>query len=249
MLQWYSGLSSLLGTGVELVEALTIILAVGVVRGWKGALTGAVTAVGVLGALVVIIGAPLVNIIQIPWVALFVGIIMLLFGIRWLRKSILRYSGLKSLHHEEESYQEEVERQRRILSLPSDRGGRVAFATTFGATFLEGLEAVFIVITIGTSSHTMTDAVAGAVTATIATVVVGFLLRRPLTKVPENTMKFIVGIMLTSFGAYWFGEGLLVPWPQKDLSLVYLVASLLVLSWILVLRARAQLARFHQTIS
>lgn len=240
MFNFYSALSSFLGTGVEFVEALTIVLAVGTVRGWKSALTGAITAIVVLGALVAIVGAPLVRVIQIPWVALLVGLFMLLFGIRWLRKAILRYSGLKALHNEAQSYEEELARQR--------RGGRVrsgvdqlAFATTFSGTFLEGLEAIFIVITIGLSTHNMRFSILGAAIATVVVLVVGIALRSPLTRVPENTMKFVVGVMLTSFGAFWVGEGLGVNWPQKDLSLLYLIASLLLISWILVARSRNKL--------
>ena len=236
----YAALASFLGTGVEFVEALTIILAVGAIRGWKSAVSGAITAIVVLGALVGIIGAPLVRIIQTPWAALIVGLFMLLFGIRWLRKSILRYSGLKSLHNEAESYQEEVERQRQ----EGERSAgidRFAFATTFSGTFLEGLEAIFIVITIGLSTSNMTYSIIGAVVATVVLLIVGMLLRTPLTKVPENTMKFVVGIMLTSFGAFWVGEGLHVHWAQKDVSILYIAVSLLILSWILVTRCRSKL--------
>lgn len=236
----YAALASFLGTGVEFVEALTIILAVGAIRGWKSAVSGAITAIVVLGALVGIIGAPLVRIIQTPWAALIVGLFMLLFGIRWLRKSILRYSGLKSLHNEAESYQEEVERQRQAGERSAGID-RFAFATTFSGTFLEGLEAIFIVITIGLSTSNMTYSIIGAVVSTVVLLIVGMLLRTPLTKVPENTMKFVVGIMLTAFGAFWVGEGLHVHWAQKDVSILYIAVSLLILSWILVTHCRSKL--------
>lgn len=240
MFHSYAALASFLGTGVEFIEALTIILAVGVIRGWKSALAGAFTAVIVLGALVAIIGSALVQVIQVPWVALLVGLFMLLFGIRWLRKAILRYSGLKALHDETESYQEELDRQRKAGQIGSGID-RFAFATAFSGTFLEGLEAIFIVITIGLSTHNMAYSISGALIAIVIILLVGLLLRNPLTKVPENTMKFSVGIMLTSFGAFWIGEALKVNWPQKDVSILYIAATLLVLSWILVTRCRVTL--------
>lgn len=236
----YAAFASFLGTGVEFVEALTVILAVGVIRGWKSALSGAITAIVILAALVTIIGTPLVRIIQTPWVALIVGLFMLLFGIRWLRKSILRYSGLKALHDEAESYQEEMERQKNAGERSAGID-RFAFITTLGVTFLEGMEAIFIVITIGLSTSNMTYSIMGAVVATVVLLVVGILMRAPLTKVPENTMKFVVGIMLTSFGAFWVGEGLHVRWAQNDLSILYIALSLLVLSWTLVTRCKAKL--------
>lgn len=240
MFNVYAALASFLGTGVEFVEALTIILAVGVIRGWKSALLGALTAVVILGALVAIIGTPLVRIIQTPWVALVVGLFMLLFGIRWLRKAILRYSGLKAMHNESDSYQEEVQRQQTAGQVSSGLDG-FAFATTFSGTFLEGLEAIFIVITIGLSTSNMKFSIIGGAIATVVVLLLGFALRSPLTKVPENTMKFVVGVMLTSFGAYWVGEGLKVNWPQKDISILYIALTLLVLSWILVKRCKSAL--------
>lgn len=240
MFNLYASLASFLGTGVEFVEALTIILAVGVIRGWKSALAGAFTAVVVLGALVAIIGTPLVHIIQIPWIAFIVGLFMLLFGIRWLRKSILRYSGLKALHDEAESYQNELRRQQEAGQVGTGIDG-FAFATSFSGTFLEGLEAIFIVITIGLSTNNMEFSIIGAAIATIVILIAGIFLRSPLSKIPENTMKFIVGIMLTSFGAFWIGEGLKVAWPQRDLSILYLIASLLLLSFILVTRCKGKL--------
>jgi len=244
----YAMLASFLGTGVEFVEALTIILAVGVIRGWKSALLGALTAVVVLGVLIGIIGAPLVAIIQVFWVQLLVGLFMLLFGIRWLRKAILRYSGLKSLHDEAESYQEEVERQRQAGEVASGID-RFAFLTTFSGTFLEGLEAIFIVITFGLTAHAIKFTIIGAVIAVVVVMLVGFLLRSPLSKVPENTMKFIVGIMLTSFGAFWVGEGLNVSWLQADVSILYIAATLLLLSWLTVIRCKSKIRLMNTQIS
>jgi uncharacterized membrane protein len=233
--------ASFLGTAVEFVEALTIVLAVGAVRGWKNAMSGTFAAIVILAALVVIVGTPLLEIIQILWVQIIVGLFMLLFGIRWLRKAILRYSGLKALHDEAESFKEEMERQTRSGHASAKGIDRFAFMTTFSITMLEGLEAIFIVITIGLSSQRMGSAVTGAIIATVAVVLAGILLRKPLVKIPENTLKFIVGIMLTSFGAFWIGEGFRVEWPQEDVSIVYLAATLLLFSWIVVKRIKSKL--------
>ena len=202
----YGVVSSFLGTGVEFIEALTIIMAVGAIRGWKSALAGGLSVVVVLGILVTVIGAPLVHVMEVNWVHL-IGLFVLLFGIRWWRKAVLRYSGLKALHNEGESYQEEIERQKGAGAV-SQGLDRFAFVTTFSGTFLEGLEAVFIVITFGLSTRAMGSAIFGAIGALVVVVALGLVLRKPLASIPENTMKFIVAIMLTSFGAFWVGEGM-----------------------------------------
>ncbi len=239
---WYAIFASFLGTGVEFVEALTIVMAVGVIRGFKSSLFGAFSAVVVLGLLILIIGEPLVKLIQLFYVQLIVGLFMLLFGIRWLRKAILRYAGLKSTHNEAESYQKEIERQKKA-GIVSSGIDRFAFITSFSGTFLEGMEAIFIVITFGLSSKSMSSAVIGALLATFVVILAGVLLRAPLTKIPENTMKFIVGLMLTSFGAFWLGESFHVNWPQSDLSILYMVITLLVFSWLIVIRVKNALKR------
>ncbi len=232
--------ASFFGTGVEFIEALTIILAVGAVRGWKSALWGAVSAIAVLGVLVAVIGAPLTMVIQIFWVQTLIGLMMLLFGIRWLRKAILRYAGLKALHDEAEVYKEEMERQRRAGAVASGLD-RFAFSTTFSGTFLEGLEAIFIVITFGLSAHNMNSSILGAVMATIVVTLAGMILRSPLAKVPENTLKFIVGVMLTSFGSFWIGEGFGVTWPQNDVSILYIAGTLCLFTWLEVRRCKSKL--------
>ncbi|MFB5193179.1 COG4280 domain-containing protein [Alicyclobacillus fastidiosus] len=229
----YAVISSLLGTSVEFVEALTIILAVGSIRGWKSSLTGALTALLILGGLVAIIGAPLVTLLQAFWLQLIVGVFMLLFGARWLRKSILRYGGLKAPHNEAKSYQEELERQRNAGNVASGID-KVGFATSFAGTFLEGMEAIFIVLTFGLGAKSMSSAVLGAAIATVVVVLLGIILRKPLTLIPENTMKFLVGVLLTSFGLFWTGESFKISWPQADLSILYIAASLVVLSLILI---------------
>lgn len=234
--------ASFLGTGVEFVEALTIILAVGSVRGWKSSLAGAAAAIVTLGVLVAIIGAPLVHVIHVAWVQILVGLFMLLFGIRWLRKSILRYAGLKSLHDEAAAYQEVMERQRKAGEVKQGVDA-FAFSTTYAGTFLEGLEAIFIVIAFGLSQNAIPSSIYGAVAATIVVLILGIALKSPLSRIPENTLKFIVGIMLTSFGAFWVGEGLHVAWPQNDLSIIYMIATLLVFSWTQVSRFKRRLQK------
>ncbi|SDM82276.1 Uncharacterized membrane protein [Paenibacillus sp. yr247] len=229
-----------IGTAVEFVEAMTVILAVGMVRGWKHAIGGAVTASIVLGLLVCLIGAPLAQIIQISWVQIIVGLCSLLFGIRWLRKAILRYSGLKAIHDEEKAFKEELNRMQNA-GVVKQGFDRFAFMTTFGITMLEGLEAIFIVITFGLSLHAMTFTVLGAILATVVVIAAGFIVRKPLSKVPENTMKYIVGVMLTSFGAFWTGEGFGVIWPQEDASILYIALTLFVFSYVMVKRIKNQL--------
>ncbi|MFC5452453.1 COG4280 domain-containing protein [Paenibacillus aestuarii] len=247
LFNWYAMLASFLGTSVEFVEALTIILAVGTVRGWRTSLAGALTAIVILIVLVFGIGESLVQFIHLFWVQLIVGLFMLLFGIRWLRKAILRYSGLKALHDETESYEEEVERQRKAGE--NKKGiDSFGFMTTLSITFLEGLEAIFIVLTLGSSSQTadtglMQYTILGAVVAVIVVLAAGLILRKPLASVPENSMKFIVGVMLTSFGAFWVGEAIGVDWPQADLSIVYMTITLLLFSWLTVKRCKRQMGQ------
>ena len=233
----YAVMASFLGTGVELVEALTIVLAVGVVRGFKSSILGAVFAAVVLGILIMLVGTPLLHLIQLFFIQLIVGLLMLLFGIRWLRKAIMRYAGLKTLHNEQDSYEQELIRQRQAGAVATGID-KFAFMTAFSGTFLEGLEAVFIVITFGLSAKAMSSSVLGALIAAVVVVLAGILLRNPLTKVPENTMKFLVGVMLTSFGAFWLGESFGVKWPQADLSVLYMVISLLLFSWLIIIRSK-----------
>lgn len=241
-MNYYGIVSSFLGTGVEFIEALTIILAVGAIRGWRSAILGGLSAIVVLGALIAIIGAPLAQVVQVGWVQLIIGLFMLLFGIRWLRKAIMRYAGLKKLHNESESYEEELERQR---SAGEVAGGidKFAFVTAFSGTFLEGMEAIFIVITFGLSTGSMRSAIIGAALATIVVALLGLALRKPMSRIPENSMKFIVGIMLTSFGAFWVGESLNVAWPQKDLSVLYVAVTLLILSFVIVQRCKSAIQK------
>lgn len=240
-MNWYVAGASLLGTGVEFTEALTIVLAVLLTKGWRTALAGAVGAVAVLAALVLIFGYALIHAVQLPVIQFIVGLIMLLFGMRWLRKAILRYAGYKALHDEAEAFREELDKLRRqgVRGAGVDSFGAV---TSFNGVFLEGLESIFIVITVGLSAGALDSAIAGALVALILIVLAGLAFRKPLQAVPENTLKFVVGVMLSAFGAFWAGEGLGVSWWNQDISIpltaaFFLVASL-ILAWIVKPKSR-----------
>ncbi len=220
---------------VEFVEAFTIVLAVGNVRGWRAPLWGTFAAVVALAVIVAVFGTPLI--IYKDQIAHYfqfvVGTCLLLFGIRWLRKSILRFAGIVALHDEEAAYQKEVAALRaQGLSTGWDR---VGFWLAFNAVLLEGLEAAFIVIALGTqSSDALVASVVGAAAAFTLTMVVGLLLRKPLTVVPENWMKFVVGAMLVTFGIYWGAEGFAVKWMFGTSTLLAILAGVCLASWVAV---------------
>ena len=243
--------ASFLGTAVEFVEALTIVLAVLLTKGWRTALTGASLAVVSLAALVLILGYPLVHIVQLGIVQFIVGLLMLLFGMRWLRKAILRYTGYKAVHDEAKAFAQELERQR--SSGGSGNGGVDGFGalTTFNGVLLEGLESVFIVITVGLSARALPSAVAGSIVAFVLVILAGVAFKRPLQTVPENTLKFVVGVMLSAFGTFWAGEGLGIAWWNQDVSIVivmafYLAASLLFIARLRSLRRAATAGQAHR---
>lgn len=233
--------SAALASGVEFVEALTIVLAVGFSRGWRTAFEGTAAAAVALAILVAVIGIGLLQIVPIDVLRTVIGALLLIFGLKWLRKAILRYSGLKALHDEEKAYQEEMERVR----ARGDTPGRDWFAVTtaFNGVFLEGLEVVFIVIGLGAAGKAFGAAVVGAAIAALVVIGAGIMLHKPLKQVPENTMKFVVGIMLTSFGTLWLGEGLGVQWWHADFFIPILIVGYLAASGILIawLRTRLQL--------
>ena len=216
-------LTVFLACSVEAVEALTIVLAAGTTRHWGSALQGTGAALVALAATVAVLG-PAVAQIPLDALRLVVGALLLVFGLQWLRKAVLRGSGYKALHDEAAAYAEEVEAARAA----ADGGrGRVrdwyAFTLSFKGTFLEGLEVAFIVVTFGNNQRDVPVAVLGAAVAVLLVTAVGFAVRAPLAKVPENTMKFAVGTMLTSFGVFWSTEGAGAHWPGSDTSLLVLV--------------------------
>jgi len=228
----FVAVSSALASAVEFVEALTIVLAVGVTKSWRDAFEGTAAASVALAVMVAIIGLGLLQLIPINTLRIVIGALLLVFGLKWLRKAILRYSGFKALHDEERAFQEEVERVR----AGATGTGRDWFAvsTAFNGVFLEGLEVVFIVIGMGAAGKAMGAATIGALTAAVVVIIAGIALHRPLKSVPENTMKFVVGIMLTSFGTLWTGEGVGVNWWHQDFFIPILIVAYLLASWILI---------------
>ena len=216
-------LTVFLACSVEAVEALTIILAAGTTRHWGSALQGTGAALVALAATVAVLG-PAIAAIPLDPLRLVVGALLLVFGLQWLRKAVMRGSGYKALHDEAAAYAEEVEAAR-----AAGTGGRgvvrdwYAFTLSFKGTFLEGLEVAFIVVTFGNNQRDVPVAVLGAVVAVVLVTAVGIAVRAPLAKVPENTMKFAVGTMLTSFGVFWSTEGAGAHWPGSDTALLVLV--------------------------
>ena len=231
--------ASFLASLVECVEALTVILAVGSVRGWRSALIGAGTAIAVLLVILAALGRAL-TVIPLAIIQLVVGALLLLFGLRWLRKAILRSAGLIPLHDEQAAFAKNTEAMR-TLSAGSSTFDKIAFAAAFNITMLEGTEVVFIVIAIGAGRTGMLlPASLGAVAALIVVTALGLMLHRPLARVPENTLKFIVGVLLSAFGTFWVGEGMHIAWPAADWSILALIAAYLVLALALVPLCRNQ---------
>jgi uncharacterized membrane protein len=241
-------LSVFLACAVEAVEALTIVLAAGTSRDWRSALTGVGVGLVVLAVVVAALG-PALTIIPIGALRLLVGGLLLVFGLQWLRKAILRAAGLKALHDETEAYKREVEAAR-----AAERHSRFAipdwyaFTLSFKGVLLEGLEVAFIVVTFGANQGSIGLAVVGAAAAMILVAGVGVVIRGPLARVPENTVKFAVGIMLTSFGIFWGAEGAGAVWPGSDAAILALLAFTLLMSVaaVVILRATRPPAPPHQ---
>jgi uncharacterized membrane protein len=225
---------------VEAVEALTIVLAAGLTREWRSTFQGMAVALAVLAVIVAVLG-PTITLLPLTALRLVVGALLAIFGLQWLRKAILRATRHKSLHDEASAYLREVTAAKAAAS--SSRG-RVhdwyAFTLAFKGVLLEGLEVVFIVITFGANQGNVGAAVIGAAAAVVVVAVTGVLVRAPLARVPENALKFAVGIMLTSFGIFWGAEGAGVSWPGQDAALLVLVpvVALVALCYTLLLRPR-----------
>ena len=215
-------LGALAASAVETVEAVTIVLALGVTRGWRSPLLGAGAAVAALGAIVAALG-PALELIPIDTLRLVVGSLLLVFGLQWLRKAILRASGFKAVHDEDKIYAEEVA-QAREARRSAGRVDGYAFAISFKSVLLEGLEIAFIVLTLGASQGSTLLAATGALIGVVGVVAVAVVVRRPLSRVPENQLAFAVGVMLTAFGVFWAGEGAGVDWPGGDSALLGLIA-------------------------
>jgi uncharacterized membrane protein len=218
--------AAFLASLVEAVEALTIVLAVGTVRGWRPAWLGALSGVALLAVGVALFG-PLLALIPLELLQLMIGVLLLLFGMRWLRKAILRSAGVIPLHDEAQVFASETAELHAQARRRRAQLDWLAALAAFKAVLLEGLEVVFIVIAVGAGRGSLIPASAGAVAACLLVIGVGFAVRRPLAQVPENTLKFAVGVMLSAFGVFWTGEGLGVAWPGSDLAIVAFAAVFL----------------------
>ena len=223
---------------VEFVEALTIVLAVGTVRGWRAALLGTASALALLGLLVLVLGQSLSR-IPLEVVQLVVGTLLLLFGLRWLRKAVLRSAGVLALHDEALAFAAETAALRSQGGKTRGVFDKVAFATAFKIVMLEGIEVVFIVIALGAGDRLIVPASVGALLALLVVIGLGLWLHKPLANIPENTLKFGVGVMLAAFGTFWVGEGIGLEWPGADWAVLALIATYLVVALVLVATCRS----------
>jgi len=248
-MQWAVASAAFLASAVEFVEAFTIVLVVGVTINWRSSLVGAFAAAATLAVIVGTLGVAIVVYVPIGILRLVVGVILILFGLKWLKKAILRYSGLKAIHDEEAIFEETMAEVRARGGEVSQRLQPFGVALSYKAVLLEGLEVAFIVITFGTAPSTtacttncgiggIASAAIGAAVAGILVILLGALVRAPLKQIPENTLKFIVGIMLTTFGTFWTGEGFGVSWPISDAFLLVLAAIYLASTFVLVMWLR-----------
>ena len=222
-------LSVLLACAVEAVEAVTVVLAVGITRSWSSAFQGAGAALVALAAVVAALG-PALTALPLNVLRLAVGGLLLVFGLQWLRKAVLRAAGLKGLHDEEAAFARERERALNAGEVPAGRRDPYAFAVAFKGVLLEGLEVAFIVVTFGSNQRNVPLAAAAAVLAVVLVVGLAVAVRAPLARVPENAMKFSVGVMLTSFGMFWGAEGAGASWPGSDASLLALIPGTLLVA-------------------
>lgn len=230
---WPTALATFLAASVEFVEALTVVLAVGAVRGWRNALIGTAAALAVLVAIVLLFGSLLIR-IPLEDVQLVVGGLLLLFGMRWLRKAVLRAAGVVPLHDEAAAYAKEAGTLRAAGPF-TGAWDSVAITTAFEITILEGLEVVFIVVAVGAGGPgLLIPACIGAAAALLVVITLGIVLHRPLAMVPENTLKFTVGVLLAAFGTFWVGEGIQMSWPGGDWSILGLTLGYLLVAMLAV---------------
>jgi uncharacterized membrane protein len=222
-------LSTFLACGVEMVEALTIVLASGVARGWRSSLAGLGAATVVLAILVVALGPALTH-IPLQALRLIVGALLLVFGLQWLRKAILRTSGYKALHDEDAIFARELAEAQGADHVERAGIDWYGFTLSFKGVLLEGLEVVFIVLTFGSAQGSIPLAAAGAAAALVLVAGVGVAVRAPLARVPENTLKFAVGVMLTTFGIFWSAEGAGAEWPGGDAAILGVLGFVVLMS-------------------
>jgi len=219
--------AAFLASFVEVVEAFTIVLAVALTRSWRPALMGTAAALALLVVLVLVFG-PLFALIPLGLLQFVVGTLLILFGMRWLRKAILRAAGFIALHDEAAIFARETDELEHLAA--NKRADWLAGMAAFKAVLLEGVEVVFIVIAVGAAHRMTVIAGLGALAAVVVVLGIGAVAHRPLSQVPENTLKFVVGLMLTAFGIFWTGEGLGADWPGADLSILGLLAILAAVS-------------------
>ncbi len=213
--------AAFLGSFVEVVEAFTIVLAVALTRSWRPALIGSGLALALLVVLVLVFG-PLFALIPLQLMQFVIGTLLILFGMRWLRKAILRSAGFIALHDETAEFAKETDLLKRQAA--DKRADYLAGLAAFKAVLLEGVEVVFIVIAVGTAHQMTVFAGLGALAAVLLVLLIGVFVHKPLSQVPENALKFAVGLMLTAFGLFWIGEGLGFEWPGADLAVLGLLA-------------------------
>lgn len=218
--------AAFLASIVEVVEAFTIVLVVTTLRGWRPAVTGTAAALFVLTAIVVVLG-PLLDQVPLNVLQLLIGVLLLLFGIGWLRKASLRAGGVIPLHDETAIFARETAELSAEVQREKTSQDWIAGIAAFKAVLLEGLEVIFIVIAVGSGRGLLWPASLGAIAACVLVLSVGALVHRPLARVPENTLKFCVGVMLSAFGVFWTGEGLGVEWPGHDLALFFIAGLFL----------------------
>jgi uncharacterized membrane protein len=238
---WGLTIATFVACFVEMVEATTIVMAMGFTRSWRSALTGTVAALGALAVVTLFAGYALANWLPESALQLAIGGLLLIFGLQWLRKAILRSSGRKAVHDEDAIYREEVAAAK---AAGESKGSldMFAFMVSFKGVFLEGMEVVFIVITFGLNADNIPAASLGAIAAVVIVLVIGIALRRPLSMINENLLKYGVGLLLASFGTYWAVEGIGIfrgdreslDWPGHDLMILALLAAWFVLSRIFV---------------
>jgi uncharacterized membrane protein len=232
-------IAAFLASAVEMVEALTIVLAVGVTRGWRSTLTGVAVATVALAAVVAALG-PALTAVPINGLRVVVGGLLLIFGLQWLRKAILRASAFKAIHDEEAAFERQREEAERVARDATASMDWYSFTLAFKGVFLEGLEVAFIVVTFGSTEHNVGLAAVAAAAALVAVAGLGLLIHAPLSRVPENTLKLVVGMMLTTFGIFWGAEGAGVHWPGSDASLFGILAFVVLLSAGLIANLRSQ---------
>ncbi len=230
-------LGAFLASAVEMVEAVTIVLAMGIARSWRSALIGSAAALLALAIAVAILG-PLLTAIPQHALSVVIGSLLLVFGLQWLKKAVLRYAGRKALHDERAIYEQELVDARAAGHEEKAGMDWYAFVVSFKGVFLEGLEVAFIVLVFGRAHGSIPLAAIGAIAGCIVVGLVASVVRTPLSRVPENTIKYSVGILLTVFGTLWTGEGLGVHWPGGSLAILWLIGIMLLASWAMVVRLR-----------